>query len=63
VDGKKKMKRAEVSKIVSKGVPKIENIKKPQHAWWKDIDNSYNVFVPPLKDKPHGRYPVAAEIL
>ena len=28
-------------------------LKKPQHAWIRDIDNSYNVFVPALKEKVH----------
>ena len=31
---------------------RIENaLKKPQHAWIRDIDNSYNVFVPRLTEK------------
>lgn len=30
-------------------------LKKPQHAWIKDIDNSYNVFVPKLTKKEHFR--------
>lgn len=28
-------------------------LKKPQHAWIRDIDNSYNVFVPSLTKKEH----------
>ena len=33
---------------------KTENaLKKPQHAWIKDIDNSYNVFVPKITQKVH----------
>ena len=28
-------------------------LKKPQHAWIRDIDNSYNVFVPSFVKKEH----------
>ena len=28
-------------------------LKKPQHAWVRDIDNSYNVFVPSFDKKEH----------
>jgi len=30
-------------------------LKKPQHAWIRDIDNSYNIFVPSLTIKEHFR--------
>lgn len=33
---------------------KVENtMKKPQNAWIRTIDNSYNVFVPTLERKTH----------
>ena len=28
-------------------------LKKPQHAWFHSIDNSYNCFIPSLKTKEH----------
>lgn len=37
---------------------KTENaLKKPQHAWIRDIDNSYNVFVPSFEQKKHWKGP------
>lgn len=38
-------------------------MRKPQHAWWKEIDNSYDVFIPILKDKPHSIEGIPLEIL
>jgi len=38
-------------------------MRKPQHAWWKSIDNSYHPFVTCLTTKPHGVAPVPQEIL
>ena len=33
---------------------KTENsLRKPQHAWIQDIDNSYHQFIPVLKKKEH----------
>ena len=31
-------------------------MRKPQHAWIRDIDNSYNNFVPVLTKKEHYLY-------
>ena len=37
-------------------------MRKPQHAWWKTIDNSYNPFITNLKSKPNGKYEIPDEI-
>ena len=37
-------------------------MRKPQHAWWKSIDNSYNPFITNLKSKPNGKYEISDEI-
>jgi len=38
-------------------------MRKPQHAWWSEIDNSYHPFVPLIKSKPHGISPIPQEII
>ena len=39
------------------------SIRKPQHQWWKTIDNTYRPFVTQLKGKPHGHAPIPDEIV
>lgn len=63
IDDQKRKKNKTQQKVVSQ-VPKTENtMRKPQHAWWKEIDNSYEVFIPILKDKPHAMEGIPLEIL
>jgi hypothetical protein len=38
-------------------------MRKPQHTWWKEIDNSYLPFVTSLKSKPHGVSEMPGEIV
>lgn len=38
-------------------------MRKPQHVWWKEIDNSYHPFVTCLKNKPHQVSEIPPEIL
>ena len=39
------------------------SLRKPQHAWWKSVDNSYHPFVTSLKSKPNGLSPIPQEII
>ena len=45
-------------------MPRTDNtMKKPQHAWWKTIDNSYSPFVTCLQEKPHSLGPIHESIV
>ena len=38
-------------------------MRKPQHQWWKTIDNTHQPFVTQLKEKLHGHTPIPNEII
>ena len=43
---------------------KVDNsMRKPQHAWWSQVDNTYNPFIPQIKSKPHAVAPIPPEII
>jgi len=39
------------------------SMRKPQHQWWDEINNSYSPWVTPIDNKPHGTAPIPAIIV
>ena len=54
LDNAKKSKKESLQYMPNNELKTDHTMKKPQHAWINQIDNSYAPFVPLLKNKPHG---------
>ena len=53
-----------VSNTILENSKKVDHsMRKPQHQWWKTIDNTHGPFVTQLKEKPHGHSEIPKEII